>query len=113
MTPTCEKDTVWEKDMVWDNEKKGYALCCTEEHRMQVGQEAFRWMSQYRINLAPSISDDRLNVSAQDAACPGQVASNHKDDHPCDGPSERMIRLKRKINAKHRLAQLVITNMRR
>ena len=163
MTPTCALN--WcEKDAVWDDEKDEYALCCTGQHRIQVEQEAVRWMSQYRIKLAPSVNnpisanaafdtfakvsvvstdvaeaydkvqveqeaarcmsrhrikldpsvtDDRRNVSAQDAACPGQAASNHKGDHPRDGPSERRIKLKEKINAKYKLAQLIITNMRR
>ena len=112
MTPTCALS--WcEKDAVWNDEHDEYALCCTEEHRMQVEQEAVRWMSQYRIKLAPAITDDRRNVSAEDAACPSQAASNHKGDHPCDKSSERRIRLKEKINAKYRLAQLIITNMRK
>ena len=112
MTPTCALS--WcEKDAVWDNGQDEYALCCTEEHRIQVEQEAVRWMSQYRIKLAPSITDDRRNVSAEDAACPGQAASNHKGDHPCDKSSERRIGLKGKVNAKYRLAQLIITNMRK
>ena len=55
MTPTFALS--WcEKDAVWDNEQDEYALCCTEEHRIQVEQEAVRWMSQYRIKLAPSIT---------------------------------------------------------
>ena len=56
MTPTCALN--WcEKDAVWDDEKDEYALCCNEQHRMQVEQEAVRWMSQYRIKLAPSVNN--------------------------------------------------------
>ena len=79
--------------------------------KVQVEQEATRCMSRHGIRLDPSVTDDRRNVSAQDDACPGQAASNHKGDHPCDGPSERRIKLKGKNNAKHRLAQVIITNM--
>ena len=46
-----------EKDAVWDDERDEYALCCTEQHRIRVEQEAIRWMSQYRIKVAPSINN--------------------------------------------------------
>ena len=66
MTPACALS--WcEKDAVWDDGRDEYALCCTEKHRIQVEQEAVRWMSQYRIKLAPAITDDGRNVSAEDA----------------------------------------------